>query len=38
VPEWEEDVVKTEVFGIPNAALSHLRSTTTDVIGVHPGR
>lgn len=35
-PDREEDVVTTEVFGMPTAVLTHVWSTTTDVIGAHP--
>jgi hypothetical protein len=34
-PDREEDVVTTEVFGNPTAVLTHVWSTTTDVIGAH---
>ena len=34
-PYREEDVVMTEVFGNPTAVLTHVWSTTTDVIGAH---
>ena len=34
-PDREEDVVTIEVFGLPTAVLTHVWSTTTDVIGAH---